>query len=65
LEEGSIWGAGFDCHVQEPPTLAKYERLWNCPRFVGTPHIAAATDETQIATINAATDKVYKFLVGE
>jgi phosphoglycerate dehydrogenase-like enzyme len=62
LENGRIWGAGFDCHAQEPPTLEKYQRLWNCPRFVGTPHIAAATDETQIATINAATDKVYKFL---
>jgi D-3-phosphoglycerate dehydrogenase len=62
LEKGQIWGAGFDCHVQEPPTLAKYQRLWSNPRFVGTPHIAAATDETQIATINAATDKVYAFL---
>lgn len=62
LEQGQIWGAGFDCHVQEPPTLAKYERLWGCGRFVGTPHIAAATDETQIATINAATDGVYRFL---
>ena len=65
LEQGHIWGAGFDCHVQEPPTLAKYERLWKCPRFVGTPHIAAATDETQVATINAATDKVYRFLMGK
>lgn len=62
LIDGYIWGAGFDCHVEEPPTLARYERLWNCPRFVGTPHIAAATDETQIATINAATDGVYKYL---
>lgn len=61
LEEGIIWGAGFDCHVQEPPTKAKYERLWNCKRFVGTPHIAAATDETQIATINAATDGIFRF----
>ncbi|KAF9869720.1 hypothetical protein CkaCkLH20_12763 [Colletotrichum karsti] len=64
LEHGWIWGAGFDCHIQEPPTLQKYARLWKCPRFVGTPHIAAATDETQIATINAATDKVYDFLQG-
>ncbi|KAM0325173.1 hypothetical protein ACHAQA_007712 [Verticillium albo-atrum] len=62
LEQGLIWGAGFDCHVLEPPTLEKYERLWNCARFVGTPHIAAATDETQIATINAATDKVFEFI---
>lgn len=65
LEQGQIWGAGFDCHVQEPPTLQRYERLWRCPSFVGTPHIAAATDETQIATINAATDKVYRFLMGK
>lgn len=61
-EQGEIWGAGFDCHCEEPPTLAKYERLWKCPRFVGTPHIAAATDETQIATINGATDGILQFL---
>ncbi|KAL2204906.1 hypothetical protein CC79DRAFT_1358981 [Sarocladium strictum] len=65
LQQGQIWGAGFDCHEQEPPTLEKYQKLWSCPRFVGTPHIAAATDETQIATINAATDKVYKFLTSK
>ncbi|PCD38511.1 hypothetical protein AU210_006985 [Fusarium oxysporum f. sp. radicis-cucumerinum] len=62
LEQGEIWGAGFDCHCEEPPTLAKYERLWKCPRFVGTPHIAAATDETQIATINGATDGILQLL---
>jgi phosphoglycerate dehydrogenase-like enzyme len=62
LEEDLIWGAGFDCHAVEPPTLEKYGRLWNCRRFVGTPHIAAAVDETQIATINAATDGVWNFL---
>ncbi|KAG9254175.1 D-isomer specific 2-hydroxyacid dehydrogenase [Emericellopsis atlantica] len=62
LEQGWIWGAGFDCHVQEPPTLERYERLWSSPRFVGTPHIAAATDETQIATINGAIDGVYQFV---
>jgi phosphoglycerate dehydrogenase-like enzyme len=62
LEGDLIWGAGFDCHAIEPPTLNRYERLWNCKRFVGTPHIAAAVDETQIATINAATDGVWNFL---
>jgi phosphoglycerate dehydrogenase-like enzyme len=61
LEQDLIWGAGFDCHIQEPPTKTKYARLWNCARFVGTPHIAAATDETQIATINAAIDGVFNF----
>lgn len=62
LEEQEIWGAGFDCHVQEPPTKEKYQRLWSHPRFVGTPHVAAATDETQIATTNAAIDGVLAFL---
>lgn len=62
LQKGYIWGAGFDCHVQEPPTLELYRDLWDSPRFVGTPHIAAATDETQIATINAAVDGVYRYL---
>ncbi|SCN95175.1 related to D-lactate dehydrogenase [Fusarium fujikuroi] len=59
LEKGEIWGASFDCHCQEPPTLAKYERLWKCPRFVGTPHIAAATDETPIPTISVAIDGIF------
>ncbi|KAL2113715.1 hypothetical protein VUR80DRAFT_2684 [Thermomyces stellatus] len=62
LEEGLIWGAGFDCHVQEPPTRERYERLWSNQRFVGTPHIAAATDETQVATTNAATDAVFEYM---
>lgn len=62
LEERVIAGAGFDCHAEEPPPKARYERLWNCRGFVGTPHISAATDETQIATVNAATDQVYKFM---
>jgi phosphoglycerate dehydrogenase-like enzyme len=62
LDENLIYGAGFDCHVQEPPTKEKYERLWSHDRFVGTPHIAAATDETQIATVNYATDRVWEVL---
>lgn len=62
LEEGIIAGAGFDCHEQEPPSLERYQRLWDCPGFVGTPHIAAATSETQVATTNAAIDQVYEFL---
>lgn len=65
LEEGLIMGAGFDCHAQEPPPKSRYERLWNCKGFVGTPHIAAATDETQIATTNGATDQVYEFMLKE
>lgn len=63
LDEKLIWGCGFDCHVQEPPTLAKYGDLWNHEHYVGTPHVAAATDETQIATTNAAIDLVYQHMV--
>lgn len=62
LDEGLIYGAGFDCHIQEPPTREKYERLWSHDCFVGTPHIAAATDETQIATANYATDRVWEVM---
>lgn len=65
LEEGLIWGAGFDCHVYEPPTRERYERLWANQRFVGTPHIGAATDETQVATAGAATDAVFKYMTEE
>lgn len=65
LEEGLIWGAGFDCHVQEPPTRERYARLWSHPRFVGTPHIGAATDETQVATAGAATDAVFRYMTEE
>lgn len=63
LDEGLIWGCGVDCHEQEPPTKAKYQRLWQHQHYVGTPHTAAATDETQIATTNAAIDYVYDYIV--
>lgn len=62
LRRGSIWGAGLDCHEQEPPTKEKYQELWSSGNIVGMPHISAATDETQVATINAAIDGVHKFV---
>jgi phosphoglycerate dehydrogenase-like enzyme len=62
LREGKIWGAGLDCHEQEPPTREKYRDLWTSGNIVGMPHISAATDETQIATTNAAIDGVHKFV---
>ncbi|KAI8649233.1 hypothetical protein NCS57_01459700 [Fusarium keratoplasticum] len=65
LEERVIAGAGFDCHEKEPPPKDRYERLWACPGFVGTPHIAAATEATQVATTNGATDQVYAYLKNE
>lgn len=62
LDDKLIWGCGMDCHVQEPPTREKYLNLWSHEHYVGTPHVAAATDETQIATTNAAIDYVHQYL---
>jgi phosphoglycerate dehydrogenase-like enzyme len=61
LESEIIWGAGLDAHMQEPPTKERYSRLWNHPRVVSTPHIGAATAQTQYETAAAAMDFVYEF----
>lgn len=53
LEEKLIWGAGLDCHEQEPPSPERYGRLWDLG-VVSTPHIGAATDQTQMETGMAA-----------
>jgi phosphoglycerate dehydrogenase-like enzyme len=29
LKDGLIWGAGLDCHEQEPPTKKRYGTLWD------------------------------------
>jgi phosphoglycerate dehydrogenase-like enzyme len=61
LAEGLIWGAGLDCHEQEPPTQEKYSALWS-QRVVSTPHIGAATSQTQMETAKAAVDLLYKYI---
>ncbi|CAG5153724.1 uncharacterized protein ALTATR162_LOCUS3302 [Alternaria atra] len=61
LEEGRIFGAGLDCHVEEPPTLQRYERLWATGKVISTPHIGATTAETQVLTSTAALNNVHKF----
>lgn len=62
LSDGLIWGAGLDCHEQEPPTQEKYAKLWAHPRVVSTPHIGAATEQTQMETAVAAVDRLYGFV---
>ena len=62
LAEGLIWGAGLDCHEQEPPTKEKYSALWS-QRVVSTPHIGAATAQTQMETAKAAVDFLHKFIL--
>ncbi|KAF5681227.1 transcription factor [Fusarium heterosporum] len=54
LSERLIWGAGLDCHEQEPPSYEKYQSLWETGHVLSTPHIGAATAETQMQTGMAA-----------
>lgn len=63
LQEGLLWGAGLDCHEQEPPSQERYQALWDAG-VVSTPHIGAATEQTQIETGTAAAQKLYEFIVG-
>ncbi|KAK2034426.1 hypothetical protein LX32DRAFT_720164 [Colletotrichum zoysiae] len=60
LSEGLIWGAGLDCHEQEPPTQEKYGALWQAG-VLSTPHIGAATRETQVQTGMAAAVRLLEF----
>ncbi|KAK1722191.1 uncharacterized protein CLUP02_02919 [Colletotrichum lupini] len=60
LSEGLIWGAGLDCHEEEPPSREKYGSLWDVGA-VSTPHIGAATRETQVQTGMAAATKLFEY----
>lgn len=60
LRERLIWGAGLDCHEQEPPTKEKYGALWELG-VVSTPHIGAATEQTQMETGLAAAKYLHEF----
>lgn len=62
LNQGLIWGAGLDCHEEEPPTLARYSALWSTGKVISTPHIGGTTAETQVKTARAAMDRVFEFL---
>lgn len=62
LKEGLIFGAGLDCHEQEPPTQERYGGLWETGRVVSTPHIGAATGQTQMETAMAAVDRLAEYI---
>jgi len=62
LNDGLIFGAGLDCHEQEPPTQEQYGGLWDTGRVVGTPHIGAATAQTQMETAMAAVDRLAEYI---
>ncbi|KAL7908501.1 D-isomer specific 2-hydroxyacid dehydrogenase [Trichoderma velutinum] len=62
LKGGGIFGAGLDCHEEEPPTLQKYQALWETGKVISTPHIGATTKETVVRTATAAMDNVFAAL---
>ncbi|OAL48474.1 D-3-phosphoglycerate dehydrogenase-like protein [Pyrenochaeta sp. DS3sAY3a] len=62
LKDECIFGAGLDCHEEEPPTLKRYKDLWETGRVVSTPHIGATTAETQVLTSVGAINNVFNFL---
>jgi phosphoglycerate dehydrogenase-like enzyme len=62
LKDGLIWGAGLDCHEQEPPTKEHYGGLWETGRCVSTPHVGAATAQTQLETGMAAIDRLSDYI---
>jgi len=64
LHDGLIWGAGLDCHVQEPPTQERYASLWKNPNIVSLPHVGAATHQTQVETACAAVRRLWEYVVG-
>ncbi|WP_323798180.1 phosphoglycerate dehydrogenase [Nisaea sp.] len=58
LEDGRLFGAGFDVFANEPPTDM---RLFSLPRFLGTPHIGGTTEEGVLAMGRAAIQGLTEF----
>lgn len=61
LDEQLIWGAGLDCHEQEPPTKERYEMLWRHDNVISLPHVGAATSQTQMETACAAVQRLFDY----
>jgi len=62
LEQGKIWGAGFDVYENEPEIESK---LLNHPRVILLPHIGSASYETRKRMGFMAVDGLLKGLKGE
>lgn len=62
LAEGHLWGAGLDCHEQEPPSKENYGALWENLNVISTPHIGAATKRARTVCALAAVDNLYSYL---
>ena len=64
LRERLIFGAGLDCHEQEPPSKERYGQLWELG-VVSTPHVGAATGQTQMETGMAAARYLLEYIQSE
>ncbi len=61
LEQGRIFGAGFDVYGVEPPTNS---RLLKCPRAVTMPHVSSNTPGALLAMGNGVTDAIIAVFAG-
>jgi len=62
ISSGKLFGAGFDVFEIEPPTSD--HPLMSLPTFVGTPHAAAGTIETQARSSMLAASQLIEALSG-
>jgi D-3-phosphoglycerate dehydrogenase / 2-oxoglutarate reductase len=62
ISSGNLFGAGFDVFEAEPPTSD--HPLMSLPPFVGTPHAAAGTIETQARSSMLAASQLLEALAG-
>src|SRR5580692_6557035 len=62
ISSGKLFGAGFDVFEVEPPTSD--HPLMTLPTFVGTPHAAAGTVETQMRSSMLAASQLLEALAG-
>lgn len=66
LDEGMIWGAGFDVAAAEPPALDDpMMRIAGRPNVILTPHVAWASDEAQQLLADQLIDNIEHFVAGK
>ena len=63
LTSGQIAGAGLD--VTEPEPLPADHPLWNTPRVIITPHVAATSAETFSRMQALVTENLRRYVAGE